>query len=142
MTTAKNDRAHQRLKTLFEGRVVVENRFSLISCTVRDLSNGGARIEFGGSYAPPPEFQLEIPSRDFSAWARTVWSSGRRHGVMFFKPSEAATMRPLSETRAVKLQEIIENARRAIADTIGVDVESVRLSLDLPEAEGEERATA
>lgn len=120
------------MKTLYKGKVVTEGRFSLIDCTVRDLSEGGARIEFGAAFIPPPEFELEIPSKQLRFWARPVWSSGLRHGVMFFEPRATADMEPLSEDAALRVQGIVENARREIAEATGLKLELVKLALDLP----------
>jgi hypothetical protein len=132
MTAPQEQRAHQRTKTLYKGKVVAEGRFSLIDCTVRDLSESGARIEFGATYAPAPEFELEIPSKQMRFWARLVWSSGLRHGVAFFEPETKRDMAPLNEDKAFKVQAIIEEARQRIAEAAGVRPDSVKLTLDLP----------
>ena len=134
MTAPQEQRAHQRTKTLYKGKVVAEGRFSLIDCTVRDLSESGARIEFGATYFPAPEFELEIPSKQMRFWARLVWSSGLRHGVTFFEPAAKRDMAPLSDDKAFKVQTIIEEARQRIADAAGVQPELVKLILDLPNA--------
>jgi hypothetical protein len=39
-------RRSSRNRTLLQGRVVFNNRFSLLDCTVRDLSETGAQIAF------------------------------------------------------------------------------------------------
>lgn len=132
MSEPEDKRAHQRTKTLYKGKVVTDGRYSVIDCTVRDLSEGGARIEFGSTYVPPPEFELEIPNKQLRFRARVVWSSGLRHGVMFFEPFAGREMEPLSEDDALRVQEIVEEARLRIAETIGAKLELVKLSLDLP----------
>lgn len=125
-------RAHPRTRTLLEGRIVFNNRFSLIDCVVRDLSEGGARIEFPTPFEPPPTFELEVPKKNLRIWARRAWSSGKQHGLAFFEPSAKDEMAPISEVQSARLQKIIEEARREIATTLGVAIDQVNLTLDLP----------
>ncbi|MFN3889245.1 MAG: PilZ domain-containing protein [Beijerinckiaceae bacterium] len=133
MMSHQEKRIHQRTRTLYKGQVVTEGRFSLIDCTVRDLSDGGARIEFDAAYTPPPQFELQIPSRQFRRQARTVWSSGLRHGVMFFDSEAQSELAPVSEDDALRIQRILQDAQRKIAETLRVEPELVRLKLDLPD---------
>ena len=132
MSHDESRRAHPRIRTLLEGRVVFNNRFSLLDCVVRDLSEGGARLEFPTAFELPPVFELEAPKKNLRVWARRVWSGGTQHGVSFFEPSANEQMNPLSEFKAARLQKIIEEARREIAATIGIPIEQVNLTLDLP----------
>jgi hypothetical protein len=60
--------------------VVFNNRFSLIECTVRDLSDTGAQIAFAHPVTLPPEVELEIPRKELSTRARVMWSDGKTHG--------------------------------------------------------------
>jgi hypothetical protein len=77
------NRLSNRRRTVLKGQVVFNNRASAIDCTVRDLSDTGARIVFADVFLPPPEFELEIPSRDLQVQARLVWSRGATHGIVF-----------------------------------------------------------
>jgi hypothetical protein len=141
-------RSRKRQRTLLEGRIVFNNRFSLIECRVRDLSDTGARIMFEHPVTIPPEFELEIPSRELSVWARVMWSSGREHGIRFTEgpqanlSSEAWT--PVENAQPqdggvpermpagnAKLQEILDEAQRRIAQITGVPADRIRLKLDI-----------
>lgn len=132
MNTDKNRRSHARIRTLLQGRIVFNRRGSLIDCAVRDLSESGARIEFATPFEPPADFELEVPTKKLTVWARRMWSSGTNHGVMFFEPSAKGEMAPITEEKALRLQRILQETRRQIAMTVGIAPELVHLSLDLP----------
>jgi hypothetical protein len=133
-------RSSKRVRTILAGRIVFNNRFSTIECTVRDLSETGARIYFPHPINIPPEFDLEIPKRGLSVRAREMWCNGKEHGVMFLEPamdglpgrSTAGPARPaVSGPLQIRVDEILNEARRKIAQTIGISEDNVRLDLDI-----------
>lgn len=128
-----NRREHPRVRTLLGGRVVFNDRCSVYDCVVRDLCEGGARIELGALMELPSVFELEVPKKNLRVWARRAWSHGTQHGLAFFEPKENAQPGALRPDQAAKLQKILQEARREIAQTIGVPVERVNLSLKVPE---------
>ncbi len=71
--------------TNLPGRILFNNRSSVLSCTVRDLSETGARIYFADVSALPPEFELEIPSRGLRVRSWLAWSRGANHGAQFLE---------------------------------------------------------
>ncbi len=76
-------RSCRRWRATLKGRIVFNNRYSVLDCTVRDLSDTGAGISFADVSAIPPEFELEIPNRGLRVQGRLMWSRGTNHGVMF-----------------------------------------------------------
>jgi hypothetical protein len=76
-------RSSKRWHAALKGRIVFNNRFSVLDCTVRDLSDTGAGICFADVSLIPPEFELEIPNRGFRVHGSLMWSRGTNHGVMF-----------------------------------------------------------
>jgi hypothetical protein len=143
-----DQRSNKRQRTVLDGRIVFNNRFSLIDCTVRDLSDTGARIAFDHAITIPPEFEIEIPKKSLSLWARVMWSNGKEHGVMFVdaprikalseapvlpdrsrQPDGYAAEQPLSD--AAKLQEILDEAQHRIVQLTGVPADKVRLKLEI-----------
>ena len=84
-------RSRKRWHTILRGRIISLNRHSLIECTVRDLSDTGARIYFADVSAIPSEFEIEIPNRGLRAQARLMWSRGANHGIMFLNKAKAWT---------------------------------------------------
>ena len=64
------------------------NRASVFDCTVRDLSDTGAQLTLADVSALPPDFELEIPSKDILVQAHVMWSRGKNHGVRFVQASD------------------------------------------------------
>jgi hypothetical protein len=91
MNEEEGRRSSQRKRTLLKGQVVFNNRASALDCTVRDLSDTGARVTFADVSIPPPEFELEIPSKGLRVQARLVWSRGATHGVAFSEKAQIWT---------------------------------------------------
>ena len=81
-------RSSKRRRTVLKGRVLFNNRSSVFDCTVRDLSDTGAQLTLADVSALPPDFELEIPSRDILVPARVMWSRGKNHGVRFVQASD------------------------------------------------------
>lgn len=131
MDTGNDRRSQPRTRTVLNGRIVFNHRGSLINCVVRDLSPGGARIEFPTAFEPPPVFELEVPSKNLCAWSQRVWSSGTNHGVKFFAPPADEEIAPLTEAKALRIEKVLQQARCEIAKTVGVAPELVHISFDL-----------
>jgi hypothetical protein len=96
MNEEEGRRARPRNRTVLKGQVVFNNRASALDCTVRDLSDTGARVTFADVSIPPPEFELEIPSKGLRVHARLVWSRGATHGVAFREEAQVWTGPTLS----------------------------------------------
>jgi len=132
-------RSSNRLRTLLEARIVFNNRFSLIECTVRNLSQTGARIAFPHPIEIPPEFELEIPKRKISVRAKVVWSDGKEHGIRFIEggqdaaPEDGRTQREQTASDAERrsVEEILNETRHRIAQVMGVSPDAVKLSLEI-----------
>jgi hypothetical protein len=143
-------RRSPRSRTILQGRVVFNNRFSLIECTVRDLSGTGAQITFSHPVSLPSELEFEIPKKGLSTRAQVMWSSGIHHGLMFLEatqdeacvssptlsgetvpPDESFPQEGEIDEAAPTIQDVLEEARRRIAHIAGVPAEMVRLKLEI-----------
>jgi hypothetical protein len=132
-------RSSPRKRTLLQGRIVFNDRFSLIECVVRDLSETGARIAFEHPIDIPPEFDLEIARKGISRRCRVSWSSGKEHGLMFLgaprpayavsPPAEAPAGGAGHDARGERIKAILDEARRRIAREMGVPAHSIGLRL-------------
>ena len=76
-------RQHSRRRTLKGGRIVFNQRFSVVTCTVRNLSDGGACIEVANSVGIPDDFDLTIEPEHVSRSCHVAWRSDHRIGVAF-----------------------------------------------------------
>ena len=81
-----------RHRTLKEAKVVLSD-WTAIDCVLRDLSDTGARIEFGGSTDLPKEFRLLVVSTKTLFPAVCVWQRGLSAGLRFTGPGKAAPPR-------------------------------------------------
>ncbi|MBL0406549.1 PilZ domain-containing protein [Microvirga aerilata] len=142
-------RRSPRARTILNGRVVFNSRCSLIDCTIRDLSDTGAQITFSHPLSLPAELELEIPKKGLSTRAKVMWSNGANHGLLFLDaeqatPSNSSVLRGEPESLAkslpqevtgdgpaVRIQDVLEEARSRIAQIAGVPAETVRLKLEV-----------
>jgi hypothetical protein len=75
-------RCERRHKVLKEGKVMLTEWVS-VSCVVRDISPGGARLEFEGPVYLPSEFRLLIVSADLTIPAVPAWQRRGEAGIRF-----------------------------------------------------------
>lgn len=76
-------RQYPRRRTLKGGRIVFNQRFSVVNCTVRNLSDGGACIEVATSVGIPDDFDLTIEPEHVNRCCHVAWRSEHRIGVAF-----------------------------------------------------------
>lgn len=85
-TVAKSDgeqRRALRRRVLKAGLVAYNERHSTLSCTVRDISDTGARVRVEGSISAPDTFDLIIQIDGLEASCEVVWRNGSECGVRF-----------------------------------------------------------
>lgn len=75
-------------RTAIRHRVFKQGRLAFsggggADCTVRSLSEGGARIEIASPVGLPTSFTLVIAADRFLRHCHAVWSADRRIGVAF-----------------------------------------------------------
>jgi hypothetical protein len=138
MSDFADKRGSRRARSLLKGQVIFNNRHSILDCTIRDISETGARIAFAHPLDIPEEFELNIPKKGSTARASVVWSNGPEHGIIFIRELEAqgATSphpadRVASSHTDIEIQVLLEEARRRIADLAGLPVNAVKLNLHI-----------
>ena len=90
------------------------NKTSTWSCTVRNLSEDGARLEVANSSWLPNHFDLDVIARDMRQPVRVIWRDGGLLGVTF-KPDDARKGRLMSD-QVISLQAERERLRRRITE--------------------------
>jgi hypothetical protein len=142
MTDFADKRRSRRARSLLKGQIIFNNRFSIVDCSIRDISDTGARIAFAHPIDIPREFELDIPKKGSVVRARVVWSNGNEHGVVFdSEPQIQGPTSPLPHHRTaldrtdIEIQDILEEARRRIADLTRAPVNAVKLSLHIEQPE-------
>lgn len=78
----ENKREETRMRRLKEGRIVFNNKKSVMSCIVRDASNTGARVTVGEPYLVPHEFELVVQGAE-PRHARKIWIKQNEMGVQY-----------------------------------------------------------
>lgn len=79
-------RAHHRRPTSLKAQVLQGIGSPGLTCTVRDISAGGAGLAFAEPTVLPEGFVLAIPDLELMVAAHLRWSRGERHGVAFVWP--------------------------------------------------------
>jgi PilZ domain len=138
MIKSADKRRSRRGRSLLQGRIIFNSHYSVLECTILDVSETGARITFAHPIQIPQEFELDIPKRGSITRTQVVWSRGREHGVRFIKDTVALGVpSPIgviaSHPAAQEVQKIVEEARQRIADLVQVPVGTVNLMLDVNE---------
>jgi len=76
-------RNHDRRRCLLGARVIFNERTATLSCTVKNVSNAGARLEFGASPLLPENIELLFDSRAGYQSAKVIWRHQNIVGVVF-----------------------------------------------------------
>jgi hypothetical protein len=76
-------RRERRMRTLKRGRIVFNGGFASFECTVKDLSAGGARLQFGDALGVPQHFDLLIESDHMRKPCTVRWRRDNLLGVSF-----------------------------------------------------------
>ncbi len=75
-----------------------------MDCLVRNLSEGGARLEIAHPISVPREFEVTIPRRGESARARLAWRDSLALGVTFVASHSGTDVSIESARRIKRLQ--------------------------------------
>ena len=79
-------RRSRRPRVLKAGMICYAGRQCSMPCTVRDLSNGGARLKHQQSLTPPDTFELYIELDGLWADCEVAWRKDGEIGVRFLAP--------------------------------------------------------
>lgn len=79
--TKANRRVAPRQRSLLQGRIYFNGRRSSADCTIRDITESGARLSFATAVAVPEVIELHIPQRRECYRAEVRWQRGREIGV-------------------------------------------------------------
>jgi GGDEF domain-containing protein len=76
-------RGERRQRVLKPGLIVLPGSDSVVDCTIRDISSGGARLRVDGYFAPPARFDLILVGTGERRPVRVRWQVGTEVGVQF-----------------------------------------------------------
>jgi hypothetical protein len=114
---SKNPPPAPRVRTFLKGVVYYDNRCVSIDCTIRDLSDSGARITFTSPVTLPDNIELHIPQKDRTLKARVRRREPMEVGVSF-EDQRAGEPRRVSDTelaeRMAELEQEVAAMRRIV----------------------------
>lgn len=102
MTT--EHRNSPRVRSFLRGEIIHSNGSSKTECIVRDLSEGGARIEAPPTVTLPEFFDLHIPLRGTMHRAQIIWRHGHELGLQFARPEMKDSPVPEQKSSDVKFR--------------------------------------
>ena len=83
----KERRRHARRRVLKSGTIAFNDRHSTVTCSVRNLSENGARLTADGSVYAPDTFELLVDLDGLEARCEVAWRSGKDVGIQFTAPT-------------------------------------------------------
>jgi hypothetical protein len=90
---ARDRRAAPRHRVLMGGKVAWHDNFLSGDCTIRDLSDVGARVELGSETLPRHPI-LIVNRSGLAHEARTAWVRGRTVGLEFTRTYDLSAVLP------------------------------------------------
>src|SRR5947199_6512357 len=72
-----------RAKAVLGGSAAINNSGSTMDCVVRNISEGGACVEFEATAKLPEEMRLTVARKGRAFLARMIWSQAGRVGLAF-----------------------------------------------------------
>lgn len=83
MQVLDDKRRVTRHRVLKEGKIVMLNNWSVVDCSIRDISETGARIRCKDQPAVPSDFRLLLMAEQRIRDAHVVWRKDDQLGLQF-----------------------------------------------------------
>ena len=87
-----NKRIARRQRVLKQGKMLLPNNMTVLDCTVRDMSETGARLICADPGAIPNEFRLVFTADRQMRDVKVVWRRPDQVGVHFTSPLRKAPL--------------------------------------------------
>ncbi len=91
-TLTANKRNSPRLRVLKQGKILLSNNITVIDCTLRDMSQTGAKLICPDAGAIPNEFRLVLPADRSMRDAKVMWRRPEMVGVQFTSEARKAPL--------------------------------------------------
>jgi hypothetical protein len=109
-------RKSMRKRTFLGGGLAFQGRYATLDCTVRNLSETGARIAVDGSAILPDEFDFMLTRNDRAYRARLVWRNAEAAGLDL-RAADTSSIVTLDWARKLRGHEReTANLRRRVSD--------------------------
>jgi hypothetical protein len=90
ISPSREGRRFERMRTFMAARISYGNGANLLDCTIRNISDGGAKLQISGGVTLPGEFELIIPQRGVRRRVRLCWRTEDFCGVAYLDDDDAA----------------------------------------------------
>ncbi len=125
-----------RTRSLLHGRILFNDRRSVIDCVIRNLSNLGASLEVANVVGIPPAFDLQIDHESESRRCVAIWYGENRIGIEFrpqrMQPTNMQTAhldQHEAPSTALELDAVTASARAAPTDVLRGELLALRAAL-------------
>ncbi len=109
-------RSSPRSRSLLKGRIIFPNRQSTMDCIVRDISDGGARLELHSNDLVPDHFELYVPLKETTFPVSVRWRQHTEVGVMFVVPRERGATQDDLAGRVSQLEAEFQEMKAALSE--------------------------
>jgi len=114
---SEDKRRAPRARMLVPAKIVLGEGLDF-NCTLRNLSDSGARLSLDTPAALPAEFSLQIPSKGLNRRVRIAWRRSQDIGVQFLSSDEDAE-RAADKRRIRELEAEVRRLKSRIAELSG-----------------------
>lgn len=92
--TQEAHRAEHRMRTLKQAKAILSDSTTM-DCRIKDLTQEGARLDFGTPCVLPEKFRLLFVAEGVMVPVHVQWHRGNQAGVHFTGPQEIAPAREI-----------------------------------------------
>src|SRR5512144_900857 len=115
-----------RQKSFLRGCIYFNNRRTVVDCLIRDISEGGARLQFSDAISIPDSFELYIPQKEQTLRAKVERRHGMELGVSFTDFARAP-----ANSGPADVAELTDRVRRLETDVAALRRMLKRLKADV-----------
>lgn len=90
-------RRSKRTRTILSGKIIFNNRMSVLDCVVKNMSSSGAKLLLPNVLQVPNVFELYIPKMRCSYHARLIRYESEVIGVEFYRAD--SKIQPVTQLR-------------------------------------------
>jgi hypothetical protein len=104
-----------RVRSFLRGEIYIGSSGMKTECTIRDISETGARIQVSGAISIPDQFELFIPQRNRREKARMIWRNGEEAGLVFVAQAANAENKATTPVAAPDMTQRVQSLEDEIA---------------------------
>ena len=107
-----------RHRAFLAGKLYFNDRLNVVDCTIRDISDNGARLYIPQTVLIPDMVELHIPQKDQAWKALVTWRRGAEIGVEYQRGAPADDIEARFARLEAEIAQLKRIIRRAKLDTL------------------------